>query len=433
MTARSYPPLNAPRLWVRVETLATMTLPDLPWTRRAFSPLFMRSREWLRTQMEAAGLAVRLDAAGNLIGRREGTDASLPPIMTGSHCDTVVGGGRFDGIIGVLAGIEVAHTLQEQGRKLAHPLEVVDFLSEEPSDYGISCVGSRGMSGVLDERMLASTNASGETLAEGLWRVGGNPEALKAPLRKQGDVAAFVELHIEQGPVLEAAAIPIGVVTNIVGIRRVLVTVTGQADHAGTTPMDIRRDALVGAARVIEETHARACALSGKPHYVVATIGRIAMMPNVPNAVPASVEMMLEMRSDNPGMLDSFAEEVLAAVQPRLAELRVSAALKPVSRAEPTDCAPLVMDAVRASAETLGYRSRDLPSGAGHDAAYLAACGPIGMIFIPCLNGRSHCAEESIEPGQLLDGARVLYQTVLSLDAQLAASRPPASRAKEQN
>jgi beta-ureidopropionase / N-carbamoyl-L-amino-acid hydrolase len=423
MSAPGCPPLNAQRLWGRVETLAAITLRDVPWTRRAFSPLFMQAREWLRGQMEEAGLAARLDAAGNLIGRREGSDAALAPLVTGSHCDTVVGGGRFDGIIGVLAGIEVAHTLREHGSHLAHPFEVIDFLSEEPSDYGISCVGSRGMTGVLDERMLAATNAGGEALSQALRRVGGNPEVLKAPLRKRGDVAAFVELHIEQGPVLEAAGIPIGVVTNIVGIRRVLVTVTGQADHAGTTPMDVRRDALVGAARVIEETCARASAMSGNPHYVVATIGRIAMMPNVPNAVPATVEMMMEMRSESARVLDTFAEDVLVATRERLQELRVSAELKPVSRAEPTDCTPLVMDAVRASAQALGYASRDLPSGAGHDAAYLAACGPMGMIFVPCLDGRSHCAEEWIEPAQLLDGTRVLCQTLLSLDAKLAHSR----------
>jgi N-carbamoyl-L-amino-acid hydrolase len=228
---------------------------------------------------------------------------------------------------------------------------------------------------------------------------------------------------------LDAAGNLIGVVTNIVGIRRVLVTVTGQADHAGTTPMDVRRDALVGAARVIEETFARASSLSGNPHYVVATIGRIAMTPNVPNAVPASVELMMEMRSESARVLDTFAEDVLAAVRGRLHELRVTAELKPVSRAEPTDCTPLVMDAVRASAQALGYASRDLPSGAGHDAAYLAACGPMGMIFIPCLAGRSHCAEEWIEPAQLLDGTRVLYQTLLSLDAKLAHS--PAATAAQ--
>ncbi len=420
MTGLAYPALDAGRLWARIEALSAMTLPGTPWTRRAFSPLFAQSRVWLREQFEAAGLTVELDAAGNLVGRRAGQDAGLKPLVTGSHCDTVVGGGRFDGIAGVLAGIEVAHALKEQGLKLRHPFEVIDFLSEEPSDYGISCVGSRAMSGVLDAGMLAASNAEGETLAEGLRRVGGDPDALRVPLRKPGDIAAFVELHIEQGPVLEAAGLPIGVVTNIVGIRRVLINVKGRPDHAGTTPMDIRCDALAGAARIVEEVYERASAMSGNPHYVVATIGRIAMTPNVPNAVPGTVEMMLEVRSDDARVLDRFPEDMMQAVQDRLRSLRLSATLTPVSRAEPTDCSPIVMDAVQEAARALGYASRRLPSGAGHDAAYVAGVGPVGMIFIPCLNGRSHCPEEWIEPGQLLDGARVLYQTILQLDATLA-------------
>lgn len=414
------PPLDAQRLWARVESLARFTQPELPWTRRAFSELFLQSRDWLREEMEAAGLTVTLDEAGNLVGRRDGRRPGLMPLMTGSHCDTVVGGGRFDGIIGVLAGIEVARAMKENAVELEHPLEVVDFLSEEPSDYGISCVGSRGLSGVLDAAMLAARNPAGETLAEGLRRAGGRPEALSAPLRPAGSVAAFVELHIEQGPVLESEKLPIGIVTHIVGIRRVLIRVVGQPDHAGTTPMDIRRDALVGAAAIIEATHGRASALSGRPHYVVATIGRLSLAPNVPNAVPGAVEMVLEMRSDDAGVLDRFAEDVLGAVEQRLAALRLSVAVTHLSRAEPTACAPLVMDAAETAAADLGYASRRLPSGAGHDAAYLTACGPMGMIFIPCLNGRSHCPEEWIEPAQLLDGARVLYRTLARLDAQLS-------------
>lgn len=415
-----FPPLNAERLWARVETLSRMTLPDVPWTRRAFSPLFEQSRQWLRSEFEAAGLAVRQDAGGNLIGVRAGRDATRAPLSTGSHCDTVMGGGRFDGIIGVLAGIEVAHTLQEQGVTLAHPFEVIDFLSEEPSDYGISCVGSRALSGQLHADQLAARNAEGETLAQGLRRIGGDPDALGAPLRGPGGTAAFVELHIEQGPVLETRDLPIGVVTNIVGIRRVLITVHGQPDHAGTTPMDIRRDALVGAARVIDAAHARATALAGKPHYVVATIGRIAMTPNAPNAVPGQVELLMEVRSDSDAVLDDFPEAVMQSVQAPLAQLRLSASCAPVSRARPTDCSPLVMDAVQAAADRLGYANMRLPSGAGHDAVYMAPTGPIGMIFIPCLDGRSHCPEESITPAQLLDGTRVLYKTVLELDRRLS-------------
>lgn len=419
-SASDFPPLNADRLWQRVETLSRLTRADTPWTRRAFSPEFTEARAWLRGEFEAAGLQVHQDAGGNLIGRRAGRDAHRAPLVTGSHCDTVVGGGRFDGIIGVLAGIEIAHTLHEHGIVWEHPFEVIDFLSEEPSDYGISCVGSRALSGLLDAGMLAQTNPSGETLAEGIARIGGNPGALGKPLRAAGDVAAFVELHIEQGPVLETQRLPIGVVTHIVGIRRVRIVVTGQPDHAGTTPMDIRRDALVGAARIIDAAYRNAAALSGKPHYVVATVGRIAMTPNVPNAVPGHVELMLEVRSDSDAVLDTFPEDVLASVTGALDEVRVSAQAAHVSRARPTDCSPIVMDAVEAAANALGYANRRMPSGAGHDAVYVAPTGPIGMVFIPCLNGRSHCPEEWIEPSQLLDGTRVLYRALELLDTRVA-------------
>ncbi|MFL9867812.1 Zn-dependent hydrolase [Paraburkholderia fungorum] len=419
MSKLPFPPINAERLNARVERLSQFTRADVPWTRRAFSPLFEEARAWLRGEFLDAGLNVSQDAGGNLIGRREGSGRASKPIITGSHCDTVVGGGRFDGIIGVLAGIEVAHTLNEQGITLDHPFEVIDFLSEEPSDYGISCVGSRALSGVLDAGMLASKNADGETLRQALERIGGNPDALTQALRAPDSTAAFVELHIEQGPVLESRQLPIGVVTNIVGIRRVLITVTGQPDHAGTTPMDIRRDALVGAARLIDGAYRLASKWNGHPHYVVATIGRIAMTPNVPNAVPGHVELMLEVRSDSDAILDCFPEDLMAGAVTDLAELRVSASAVHVSRSKPTDCQPLVMDAVERAAGALGYATMRLPSGAGHDAVYVAPTGPIGMIFIPCLNGRSHCPEEWIEPQQLLDGTRVLYQTIRELDASL--------------
>ena len=413
------PPLDADRLWARVEALSRFTLPDVPWTRRAFSPLFDEARACLRGEFEAAGLATRVDAGGNLIGTRAGRDAARKPIATGSHCDTVMAGGRFDGIIGVLAGIEVAHTLKDHGIELAHPFEVIDFLSEEPSDYGISCVGSRALSGQLSADMLAARNPDGETLAQGIARVGGDPAALHAPLRGAGGTAAFVELHIEQGPVLENRNLPIGVVTNIVGIRRVQIVVQGQPDHAGTTPMDIRRDALVGAARIIDAASRQASAASGNPHYVVATVGRLSMTPNAANAVPGRVELTLEMRSDSNAVLDTFPETLMAGVADDLKALRLTAGFTPLSRAQPTDCSPLVMDAVKAAADQLGYASMRLPSGAGHDAVYMAPTGPIGMIFIPCLNGRSHCPEEWIEPAQLLDGTRVLYQSVLELDRVL--------------
>src|SRR5690606_2338170 len=299
--------IDADRLWKRVETLARFTDPQRPWTRRAFTPLHQQSREWLAQSMQEAGMQVELDAAGNLVGRRDGL-RPLPPLMTGSHCDTVVDGGRFDGIIGVLAGIEIAHAMNDAGVHFDHPFEVVDFLSEEPSDYGISCVGSRGMVGLLDSAMLASPDPQGETLAQGMRRIGAAPDRLTTPLRDQGAVAAFLELHIEQGPVLESRGLPVGVVSHIVGIRRVAITVQGRPDHAGTTPMDLRQDALAGAAQLISEARLRAASLAGKPSYVVATVGRIEMSPNVPNAVPGRVDMVLEVRSDSKEVLYTFPE-----------------------------------------------------------------------------------------------------------------------------
>ncbi|MEG0557890.1 MAG: Zn-dependent hydrolase, partial [Comamonas sp.] len=371
-----------------------------------------------------AGMQVTLDAGGNLVGHLPASKAATPraPISTGSHCDTVMMGGRFDGIIGVLAGIEVAHTLYENGIALAHPFEVIDFLSEEPSDYGISCIGSRALSGKLGAEMLAARSPQGETLAEGMLRIGAQPELLDKPLRAAGETAAFVELHIEQGPVLEQRELPIGVVTNIVGIRRVAFTVHGQADHAGTTPMTIRHDALVGAARIIDAANRKATELNGKPHYVVATVGRLSLTPNASNAVPGLVEMMMEVRSDNVDVLETFPEELFALVQAGLSELRVKADMQDVSRSQPTDCAEIVMQAVESACENLQYAQIRMPSGAGHDAVYMAPTGPIGMIFIPCLNGRSHCPEEWIEPNQLLDGTRVLFETVRVLDERLSSA-----------
>ena len=411
-------PIQADRLWQRLETLASFTRPDVPWTRRAFSPEFDRARDWLRSQFEQAGLTVWTDAAGNLTGRREGTQPGLAPLVTGSHCDTVVGGGRFDGILGVLAGLEAAQSLHEGGVLLRHPLEVIDFLSEEPSDYGISCVGSRAFAGTLDAAMLASCNESGESLAQAMRRIGARPGDLAGAARGARSIAAFVELHIEQGPVLEREGLPIGVVTDIVGIRRVAFTVTGQPDHAGTTPMDIRRDALVGAARLIDTVHREASAMDGRPHYVVATIGRISMSPNVPNAVPGRVDMVLEVRSNAQAVLDDFPERVMALCRDDFRRLRVGCSAAPLTQTPPTQCDDIVMRAIAQAADRLALPHRALPSGAGHDAMHVAAAGPMGMIFIPCLDGRSHCQEEWASKEQVAAGARVLAETLRVLDAR---------------
>jgi len=409
--------VNTERLWKRVETLSSFTDPAHPWTRRAFTDRYLQARQWLQNEMEEAGLKVQLDKGGNLIGRREGARPSAQPIITGSHTDTVQEGGRFDGIIGVLAGIEVAQSLNERGIELSHPLEVIDFLSEEPSEYGISCVGSRAFAGMLDAKMLEARRADGETLAEGIQRMGGSPEALNKSLRPAGSTAAFVELHIEQGPVLEARQLPIGVVTHIVGIRRVAISVRGRADHAGTTPMNLRQDALVGAAHLIEAASRLASELENTERYVVATIGRLTLSPNMSNAVPGSVDMILEVRSDDEDVLTLLPRRLRADTAARMEELRVSATFDTLSHSGVTPCAATIMEAIERGAASLDYASMRLPSGAGHDGVYIAKTGPVGMIFIPCLHGRSHSPDEWVEPGQLLKGAEVLFQTIVELDS----------------
>ena len=404
------------RLWSLLEDLATHTEPGQPWTRRSFTPRYEKARQWIAQRMREAGLEVAMDAGGNLIGRRPGRVASLAPLVTGSHSDTVPGGGRYDGVLGVVAGIEVARSLRDDAIALDHPLEVVDFLAEEPNKFGLSCVGSRAWAGLLDPASLTARAPDGEDFATALRALTGTTPNVAAGSRGAGSVAAFVELHIEQGPVLEEKSVPIGVVTAIVGIRRVRLTIKGRADHAGTTPMDIRRDALVGAGRVVDAIHRLASAGDRGQGYLVATVGHIVVEPNAINAVPAQVDLVLEMRSDRVALLDALSASIDADLARLLEPLGLGWSALELSRTEPTGCEPWMQDAIEASARALGYTSMRLPSGAGHDAAFVSRCGPIGMIFIPCLNGRSHCAEESITPEQACDGARVLRETLLRID-----------------
>ncbi|WP_225884528.1 Zn-dependent hydrolase [Halomonas elongata] len=408
--------VNAERLWARLETLSEITDPDRPWTRRAFTDCYLEGRAWLKREMEAAGLTTRLDEAGNLIGSLLGSDPKLSPLVTGSHIDTVALGGRYDGILGVLAGLEAVQSLREAGITLRHSIEVIDFLSEEPSEYGVSCIGSRGMVGSLSPDMLDFREPSGERLGDAIRRMGGVPEALSAPLRRPGDLAAFVELHIEQGRVLEDRQLPIGVVSDIVGIHRYDIVVTGQADHAGTTPMDLRRDALAAAAGLIKAIQAEAYQQSLGESYLVATVGRLDVSPNASNAIPDRVGMVLEVRSNDAELLEGFFPPVLEQVQHEVWAEGIGISVTPLSEGLPTRCADAVQSHIKAAATALELGSMTMPSGAGHDAVYMAKLAPTGMLFIPCREGRSHCPEESITLKQAADGCGVLAETLLRLD-----------------
>jgi beta-ureidopropionase / N-carbamoyl-L-amino-acid hydrolase len=415
--------------------LGEITDPARPWTRTAFSERHGLGRGFLAARMRELGLATSVDAAGNLIGRREGTEASAGTIMIGSHSDTVVGGGRFDGIAGVIAGLEIAAALRDGGVRLRHSLEIVDFLAEEPNEFGLSCVGSRGMAGALDEGMLARTNRAGVTLREGIGgaraaagagagegaggSAGTGAEEIVIGAARRSDVAAFFELHIEQGPVLEAQQRDVGVVTHIAGIRRIALTFKGQAAHAGTTPLGLRADALVSAARFVLDLRA---ALESRPpsrQLVIATVGEIHVAPNAPNVVPGEARLVVDLRSDASEELAAWAARIRALAEQVVAGTKVTLAeFRQLSATEPTTCAPALTGLLREAAGELGLRQQDIVSGAGHDAAFLAQIAPAAMLFVPSRAGMSHCAEEWTDSGALAKGVAAVLRAVRAFDSR---------------
>ena len=408
------PSVDLARFQAELAALAEFRDPDSPgWTRRVFSGPYVRSREWVAGRMRDAGLEVRLDTAGNLIGTLAGGGRSA--LVTGSHTDTVAGGGRFDGPLGVLGAIEVARCIRDSGRKLRHELRVVDFLGEEPNDFGLSCVGSRAVAGTLTADHLATRDPSGRTLAEALEAAGSDPMRIDEAAWAANTVGAFVELHIEQGPVLEQAGVPVGVVSGIAGIERVVATFDGQADHAGTTPMGARHDALCAAADAVLAVERLACEGQGAG---VGTAGRIEALPGALNVVPARVQLWVEFRSVDDDWLDSQHRAFEQAVSEAGRKRGVGATVKRLSRTEPVVTSAEVRTAMTEAIGSLGLDYALLPSGAGHDTVQISRLGPVGMLFVPSVGGRSHCPEEMTSPEHLEAGVAALLATLLVLDAR---------------
>ncbi|MFZ5918941.1 MAG: Zn-dependent hydrolase [Chloroflexota bacterium] len=402
---------NVQRLANDLSTLATFTDPQQPgFTRRPFTGPYRQARHWLRQQMQAAGLRVGLDAAGNLIAARPGSQA-LPPILIGSHTDTVTGGGRFDGIIGVLGGLEIVRCLDELGIDLRHPLEVVDFLGEEPTQFGVSTVGSRGMVGALDAGLLGQQDAQGHTLREALAELGGRPDDLAGEARQPGSIAAYLELHIEQGPVLDQKGIALAAVTGIAGIRRFHLTIAGQANHAGTTPMSLRRDALVGAAQFVCDVEGICRAEPG----AVGTVGHLMVSPNMPNVVPGRVELIAETRSIDPQTIERVEAGLRRRAEQIAGERNLSLSMNLLTDAPPVQADARLLDITLEACRQTAPAALTLPSGAGHDATQLARIAPIGMIFVPSSAGKSHCPEEWTDMEDIALGvqalARALHET----------------------
>jgi N-carbamoyl-L-amino-acid hydrolase len=420
-TKRHNLPVNADRIAEDIDALAGITDPGHPWTRRAFSPLFLEGRAYIDARMKAAGLETRIDAAGNLIGRRAGAKPGLGTILVGSHSDTVPDGGRFDGIAGTIAALEVARSLKDRGIELDHDLEIVDFLAEEVSIFGVSCVGSRGMTGQIPEAWL--TRMSGDrTLSQGIAEVGGDPSVLLS--QKRPDLAGFLELHIEQGPVLEAENKDIGIVTAIAGITRIEITVEGRADHAGTTPMNRRADALVAASQLVLDIRQRAAEQAKTPGHFAATVGEFRIEPNAANVVPSKVVLLIDGRAEIRSDMEDFLTWIDGEVKTIAADhgVTINTPVR-VSDNMPTPGAPVLLETLERACETVGAKHRHMASGAGHDTAWIAKVAPAAMIFVPCKEGRSHCAEEWAENDDIAMGAAVLFEAVRDMDKNLKQNR----------
>lgn len=415
-------PVDRDRLWSDLMCLAEITDPDRPYTRRSFSQRFLDGRAWLERRFADAGLAVRIDAGGNLIGRLDGDDPNAGTIIIGSHSDTVPSGGRFDGIAGVIAGLEIARSLRESGIRLRHAIEIVDFLAEEPSEFGLSCVGSRAMTGMLADRHLAYRDPTDERLDDAIRRIGGTPERLADA--KRSDVAAYFELHIEQGVVLEEARIDIGIVSAIVGIARVEISFEGRADHAGTTPMALRRDAGLASALTVSfvAEQANMEAQSGRGHFV-ATCGILEQQPNAANVVPGQSRLVLDIRAEDHALTEQF----IAALNRKTLEIAAAARVTRgtwtvLSDSQPAVCAENLRTILSEGAKGLGLSTLSMASGAGHDAAFMTLIAPSAMVFVPCREGRSHAPEEWAEPEAIAAGAAVIFEAVLKFDQARGAA-----------
>ena len=379
--------------------------------RVAYTQGDIDGRTWFMQLMKNAGLHPTIDSAGNIIGKRNGKNPSLKPIAFGSHIDMVPNGGNYDGTLGSISALEVIEVLNEQKVLTAHPLEVLIFANEEGG-----LIGSRAMVGQLTPEGLQQLSQSGVMMAAGIKAIGGNPDDIQGAIRKKGDLHAFLELHIEQGGILENENLPIGVVEGIVGILDCEVTIEGFANHAGTTPMKLRKDALLAASKLVIAVNE---VINGVPGSQVGTIGKIQAQPGAYNLIPGNVTLGLEIRD----LSWDKIEQLLSKIEQRAAQIANETKTKimfirEASFSKPALTAPYLQKKINNCAATLGLKTKVMPSGAGHDSQQIAAIAPVGMIFVPSVGGVSHSPNEFTKASDMTNGANVLLQTILSIDRE---------------
>jgi len=377
-------------------------------SRVAYSDADTGGRNYVIGLLRAAGLEPRIDAAGNIRAVGAGSISALKPIVFGSHVDSVPNGGNFDGDLGSLAAIEVVRTLRDHGIRTRHPLEVTIWSNEEGGPVGSEIAVDGPRAGDL-ERIF-----NGTPMREGLVRIGGDPTRLENARLAPGSMRCYLELHIEQGGTLEKAGIPIGIVDGIVSIDEYTVEIRGVANHAGTTPMPERHNALLAAAKLIEAVQEEVTRAPGRQ---VGTVGQLTVTPNAPNVVPGFVRHTIEFRDLSEGTLARLGDAIRERTSQVARDTGTEITIRQVVHDPPALAAPEIQRQIEAAAVSLGLRTTHLPSGAGHDAQFLAKLAPMGMIFVPSVGGVSHSPKEFTRWSDCANGANVLLQTILRVDA----------------
>ena len=402
--------VNSKRIESRIFELAKFGVDEKGRGYRvAYTKGDIEGRAWFMELMKKAGLDPSIDAAGNIIGKRKGKNASLKPIAFGSHIDMVPDGGNYDGTLGSISALEVIEILNENTVVTEHPLEVIIFANEEGGT-----IGSMAMAGHLTPEGLKQKSQSGLTQAEGIKALGGNPDNIQSVKRSKGDIHAWIELHIEQGGILEREKIQIGVVEGIVGIVHWEVTVEGFANHAGATPMNLRQDALLAASKFIIAVNEVVNSVKGTQ---VGTVGKINVQPGAYNVIPGKVVLGLEIRDLNAAKIEMLFKEM----EKRAATIATSTKTKISFERQANESKPALTDKklqqiINTSAKALGFTTKFMQSGAGHDSQEIAEIAPAAMIFIPSIGGISHSPKEFSTATDMANGANVLLQTILKID-----------------
>jgi beta-ureidopropionase / N-carbamoyl-L-amino-acid hydrolase len=411
LQSQSLPLVNGDRVIAHLKAMGEIGKdPAGGISRVAYSEADRQGREYVIGLMRAAGLTTSIDSAGNISGRLAGTDATLPALIIGSHVDSVPQGGNYDGIVGSLGAIEVAQTLNEGHVALRHPLEVLIFQNEEG---GLK--GSRAISGELHEEELSQSTSSGKSVREGIAFIGGDPAHLADARRKSADIFAYFELHIQQGGSLSREKINIGVVEGIVGRSSWDVTIEGKANHAGTTPMNERHDALLAAAKFIEAVNREVTSIPGEQ---VGTVGRIQAIPGAYNVEPGKVILGLELRDLDEGRIKMVFDKVREDADQIARDSGTKFSFQQIGADRPALTDPRLRKVIADSANRLGLTTKLVRSGATHDAGSMSHLAPSGMIFVPSVGGISHAPEEFTEAQDVVNGVNVLLRSALQLDSQ---------------